>query len=64
MTGAEIRATRLRLGLSQAALARALGLPDPERGGQVTVSRWESGKQKPQPYLRLALERLDWQRSG
>ena len=37
MTGAEIRATRLRFGLSQAALARALGLPDPERGGQVTA---------------------------
>lgn len=53
MTPADIRAWREERGLSQADLARALGVT------QATVSRWETGERPPPlPMLRLALERL------
>ena len=38
-----VRAHRLRLGLSQAAIARRLGL------SRVTWNRWERGHQRPSP---------------
>lgn len=45
----EIKAWRVRLGLSQGKLAKALGVT------VGAVSRWERGEMTPQPYLRLAL---------
>jgi transcriptional regulator with XRE-family HTH domain len=54
VTGAELKAARLALGLSQRGLAERLGVP------QATIWRWEAGKtavQQPR-ILRLALERL------
>jgi DNA-binding transcriptional regulator YiaG len=54
---ASLRVWRRSRGLSQEGLARLLGLP--EAGGQVTVSRWEAGDQKPAPYLGLALAELE-----
>jgi len=41
MTGADIRARRQALGLSQAQLARALGV------SRLTVAHWEQGVQRP-----------------
>lgn len=58
MAPAEIVAFRERHGLTQARLAALLGLPSPEKGGQVTVARWERGDRHPAPYLRLALRQL------
>jgi transcriptional regulator with XRE-family HTH domain len=54
VTGAELRALRTALGLTQRALGKELGVP------QSTVWRWESaGEHVPQgPLLRLALEAL------
>lgn len=52
MTGAQVRAARTKLGLSQAGLARALDL----RGAAAwqTVSEWENGKRDvPGPAARL-----------
>ncbi len=64
MTGEEIRAAREALGMTQPQLAAALGLPDPERGGQVTVSRWERGLTTPAPYLARALRDLRREREA
>ena len=54
MSGTELRTVRNKLGLSQAGLARALGVD------VMTVSRWERGAMAIQhpTILRLALERL------
>jgi len=61
MTGPEFRALRLGLGLTQAGLAEALGLPP--RGGQVAVSRWECGHRRiagrVAAHLRLLAERAE-----
>ena len=54
-----IRPWRKRHGLSQTELARLLGLPEPERGGRITVLRWERGVNPPPPLLWLALEALE-----
>lgn len=54
MTGAELRAARLALGMSQRALAKELGV------GQTVVWSWEAGKypiERPAT-LALALEAL------
>jgi DNA-binding transcriptional regulator YiaG len=57
VTRAEVRRIRGRLRLTQAALARALGV------ARVTVARWESGVYAiPEPTARL-LERLRRDRS-
>jgi transcriptional regulator with XRE-family HTH domain len=48
--------------LTQTELARLLGLPQPEAGGRVTVTRWERGLSSPAPYLLLALEALERRR--
>lgn len=40
MTGAELREARLRLGLSQAELARIMGMPQP------SLARLESGERR------------------
>ena len=40
MTPAELRNARSRLGMSQRALAKYLGIP------QATISRWEMGRHK------------------
>lgn len=53
-TAAEIHAFREKWGLTQAELARRLGL----RSGVVTISAWENGRSTPQSYLRLALVEL------
>ena len=52
MTPTQIREWRDRMGWTQDQLAEALGV------FPLTVSKWERGVQPPQPYLRLALERL------
>lgn len=52
MSPDEVRAMRIELGLSQAALARALGVY------WLTISKWETGAQQPPPYLALALKYL------
>jgi transcriptional regulator with XRE-family HTH domain len=53
VTPDDIRRWREERGLSQADLARLLGVR------QATVSRWESGDRPPTlPLVRLALERL------
>jgi DNA-binding transcriptional regulator YiaG len=58
MTPAELRSARAALGLSAAALARALELG---KGGDRTVRRWEAGERDiPGPVrvvLRMLLER-------
>ena len=43
MTGSEIKALRLKIGLSQKALARQLGV------NYHTISAWEHGKCAPRP---------------
>lgn len=54
MTPGELRRRRQALGLSQRALAAALGLP------QVTIWRWETGATIQHPtILTLALEALE-----
>ncbi|HXF71947.1 MAG TPA: helix-turn-helix domain-containing protein [Actinomycetota bacterium] len=47
-----LRALREELGLSQAAVAAALGVRQP------SVSRWETGKARPRPRHAVALLRL------
>jgi DNA-binding XRE family transcriptional regulator len=54
-TRAELREWRLLHGLTQAALASALGI------SWSTVIRWETGVQKPPPFLFLALRELERQ---
>jgi transcriptional regulator with XRE-family HTH domain len=49
---AELKKWRERHGLTQAELARALGVD------VVTVSRWERGDRTPAPYLYLALREV------
>lgn len=51
MTPAELKATRARLGLSQPALARLLGVHP------LTVSKWERGLHHIPKMVELALER-------
>lgn len=51
-SGAEIVAARAKVGMSQAELARTLGVT------QATVSRWEVGAQIPAPSLRQKLSRF------
>lgn len=53
MNPADLKAWRTRMGWSQERLAEALGVH------YMTVSKWERGEQESQPYLRLALERLE-----
>jgi DNA-binding transcriptional regulator YiaG len=52
LSPAELKTLRRALALSQAALAKRLGV---QPGA---VVRWETGVRSPPPYLRLALERL------
>ena len=52
MTAQEIRDLRNRFCWTQKRLARELGVM------VMTVSRWETGKQKPIPSLQHALDRL------
>ncbi len=57
MTGEEIKALRLRLGLTQTELGEAIGVY------WGTVSRWEAGKMKPSTLALRALTELDRKRS-
>ena len=57
MTGEEIKALRLRLGLTQAELGEAIGV------FWNTVSRWEAGKMEPATLALRALAELDRKRS-
>jgi DNA-binding transcriptional regulator YiaG len=50
MTAEEIKELRAKLGLTQEAMARAVGVSYP------TILRWESGRFKP---CRMALEKLE-----
>ena len=52
MTPSEIKALRLSLHLSQEQFARKLGVSHP------SIHRWEHGRSKPLPYLRLRLQEL------
>lgn len=62
--GIMLRSFREAHGLTQTGLAGALGLSDPDRGGQVTVARWETGKHPPPPYLWRALAQLGTELAG
>jgi DNA-binding transcriptional regulator YiaG len=57
MTPADLQSWRDRLGLSQAELGELLNVHE------MTVSAWERGRQQPAPYLHLALERIEMQRT-
>lgn len=57
MKGEEIKALRLRLGLTQTELAAEIGVH------QVTVARWETGGITPLPIIQRALADLDARRS-
>ena len=52
MSGRELKAARERLGLTQAELAKAVGVQ------RVTVARWEAGLRKIPPMLTLAMKTL------
>ena len=52
-TPTRLKQARKALKMSQRELALALGLSRKQ-----TVSDWEQGRQQPQPYIWLALERL------
>ena len=49
----EIKALRKALGLTQAQLAKRLGI------ASYTVSRWERGEHRPTQAMRVALDRLE-----
>ena len=57
MKAEEIKALRLRLGLTQAELGTEIGVH------QVTVARWETGGKSPLPIVQRALADLDARRS-
>ena len=57
MKGEEIKALRLRLGLTQTELGAEIGVH------QVTVARWETGGKTPLPIVQRALTDLDARRS-
>ena len=57
MKAEEIKALRLRLGLTQTELAAEIGVH------QVTVARWETGGETPLPIVQRALADLDARRS-
>jgi len=57
MTGEEIKALRLRLGLTQTELGDVIGVY------WGTVSRWEAGKMMPSTLALRALAELDRKRS-
>ena len=57
MKGEEIKALRLRLGLTQTELAAEIGVH------RVTVARWETGRKNPLPIVQRALADLDARRS-
>ena len=57
MKGEEIKALRLRLGLTQTELAAEIGVH------RVTVANWETGGKKPLPIVQRALADLDARRS-
>ena len=52
MTPEELREWRTSRGLTQKQLAELLGVK------QSSVSRWEDGKRKIPPFLKLALEKI------
>ncbi len=55
MTPEQLRAERLRLGLTQHGMALALGVhPN-------TLARWERGELVPAPYLWRAVRDLSWE---
>jgi len=51
--GNEVRAWRTARGLSQARLAKLLGIQP------LAVLRWENGTRTPPPFLRMALQHLE-----
>jgi len=52
MTGAQLKAKREQIGLTQSQLAKALGV------NVGTISRWERDAREIPPYLELALQAL------
>ncbi len=56
MSGRELKAARKRLGLTQAELAKAVGVQ------RVTVARWEARLRKIPPMLTLAMKTLSKER--
>ena len=65
----DVKAARIKMGMTQAQLAAALRIPDPEYNGMQTVGRWEKGskglKAVPDP-AQVAIEALltGWRPSG
>ena len=57
MKGEEIKALRLRLGLTQTELAAEIGVH------RVTVTKWETSGKTPLPIVQRALADLDARRS-
>jgi len=57
MKAEEIKALRLRLGLTQTELAAEIGVH------RVTVANWETGGKSPLPIVQRALADLDARRS-
>ena len=57
MKAEEIKAMRLRLGLTQTELAAEIGVH------RVTVANWETGGKSPLPIIQRALADLDARRS-
>lgn len=39
----DVKAARIKMGMTQAQLAAALRIPDPEEAGVQTIGRWEKG---------------------
>ncbi|MGI8839713.1 MAG: helix-turn-helix domain-containing protein [Caulobacteraceae bacterium] len=57
-TPEELRAFRARRNLSQRAMGEVLGV------AKRTVEDWESGRNRPPPYLALALDLIDQTTQG
>lgn len=58
MTPAQVHAARTALGMTQAQLARALRLTDPDNNGRRTIRNWEKGVTPISGPASVALEAL------
>lgn len=64
MTGAEVKAIRDQLGLTQAEFAIQINKLDPNlRVYPTSVSRWESGRHDPSPHAAAAIRKLIQERT-
>lgn len=58
MTGAEIKALRGAMGLTQLEFGRSLGLESVDLSVYQTVGRWERGSRRPERYFREKIAKL------